>query len=146
MIRTTAGAVRELLMDNYGPRRDGSLPDLTPFILSASVLVDQSVARGQAFQANALSDTESELIERWLAAHFYMQADRGLDSESQGGASGSFSGKTDMYLESTLYGQTAVRMDRSGHLQSVAGKERKAARAFWLGLRPSGQTPIDRRS
>jgi hypothetical protein len=50
-----------------------------------------------------------------------------------------------MYLEATLYGQTATRLDKSGCLAALATGERKVAGGVWLGRRPSEQTDyVDR--
>jgi hypothetical protein len=51
-----------------------------------------------------------------------------------------------MYLESTLYGQTALVIDHSGCLATItAGAGPKTASAEWLGKPPSDQTDYEAR-
>lgn len=136
MARTSAAAVKLLLMDDYGPREDGSLPDLAPFIDTASLLVDR-VATCATAKGKTLSTTELELVERWLAAHCYAMADQPYSSRSTQGASGSFQGQTGMALDGTKYGQTAQMVDVSGCLAALG--KRQAASMAWLGKVPSEQ-------
>lgn len=145
MARTTSAAVQAILLGEYGQTIYETSPDLTPFIETASAIVDDVVECSESNDRTTLDSTRAELVERWLAAHFYQQADPGYQSKSTGGASGSFLGRTDMYIESTRYGQTAVRLDKSGCLETLAGKEKKKAGAVWLGLPPSEQTPYYQR-
>lgn len=137
MARTTADAVKALM----APGGDYDLilePDLTPFIDTASSVVDD-VAECAANKGKTLSATKLELIERWLAAHFYQQSDQGYTQRSTLRASGSFQGKTEMYLESTKYGQTASNLDPSRCLDVIANGTRKVAGGFWLGKPKSEQ-------
>jgi hypothetical protein len=129
-VRTTAAAVQSVLMDDYGPRVDGSLPDLQPYISSATVVVDR-VAFMAAARGLPLLDSELELVERWLSAHMYCQSDRQVQSRSQGGVSGSFGGQLTDGFQSTTYGQTACRIDYSGSLQALDRRQR--GRVAWLG-------------
>lgn len=129
MPRTDAAAVQAILLNDYDADES---PSLTPFIETASAVVDDVAACATA-KAVTLGDTRLELIERWLAAHYYQQSDQGYASNSTEGASASFHGQTAMYLESTKYGQTAVRLDKSGCLAAIAGGERKVASGAWLG-------------
>lgn len=134
MARTGVLAVRQILGEDYDGRRN-----LLPFIETASVLVTRIAACAEA-RDEALSAAELELIERWLACHFYGQSDKPLGSKSTKGASGSYHGQTAMYLESTLYGQTAVSLDASGCLADLAEGRAASAGGFWLGKPPSEQT------
>lgn len=126
-IRTTAPAVQSAL----GPNYDGQ-QDLEENILTASVLVDELV-RCSTAKGLTLSDELLERIECYLAAHFYGHGDQFYQSRSTQGASGSFQGQTAMGLESTQYGQTALRLDISGCLMGFNKGAR--ARAVWLGTR-----------
>lgn len=121
-------------MDDYGSSRS-----LTPFIDTATVIVDR-VKTAAAAKGIALLATELELIERWLAAHFYAQSDKPYAEKETGNAKAKFVGRTGMYLESTLYGQTAARVDPSGVLAALATSARAVGRGHWLGRRPSEQT------
>ncbi len=127
MPATTVTAVQAVLGTNW----DGTT-DLTPFIDTADVVMGR--VKTCAFnKGNALSDVEVEVIERWLAAHYYCVQDPTYKSRNTASASGSFQGNTDMYLESTPFGQQAARLDWSGCLQAIAGKQRASASLIWLG-------------
>lgn len=123
-------------MDDFGAREDGTTPSLTPFIDTAAAIVDR-VEACAILKSKTLTATELELVERWLAAHFYAVSDKPYASRSTSGASGSFHGQTGMYLEATLYGQTAMRVDYSGCLAAL--NKRATAGAMWLGKPPSEQ-------
>jgi hypothetical protein len=144
MARTTAVLVKALL----APGKDYDLrsePSLDPFIDTAALLVDDIVECATA-RGVVLTDARLELIERWMAAHFYKQSDQAETSRSTGGASASFQGQTGLYLDGTKYGQTAKLLDTSGCLATIAGATgRQSARGFWAGKPPSTQTDyIDR--
>lgn len=127
MARTTAELVQGVLMDDYGARLDGSLPDLTPYIDTASALVDD-VATCAAAKRKTLSAAKLELIERWMAAHYYTKADRVPSSKSTGGASSSYI--TDPEIPEP-YKAAALDLDTSGCLSAILS--RKRAGATWLG-------------
>lgn len=149
MARTTAGAVQSILGDHYGPKEDGSLPSLTPFIDTATVMVSR-VATCATEKGIALSSAELELIERWLAAHFYEHSDQMTSRDETGEALAVFQGKTGMYLESTKYGQTALLIDYSGCLAGIQpatddSTGRRVLTVDWLGRPPSEQTEYSER-
>lgn len=135
MARTTSDAVIKVLVNDY----DG-VTDLTTYIDTASLIVDD-ISICAAAKGQPLSDAKKEMIERWLSAHFYGQSDKPLIAKSTADSSATFAGKTDMYLESTLYGQTAARLDPSGCLAAIAGHPRKTANMFWAGKNPRNQIP-----
>jgi hypothetical protein len=136
MARTTSAAVQGVLMDDYGKKADGSFPSLDPFISSANVVVTR-VATCAVAKSKTLTAAELELIERWLAAHFYAVSDKPYTSKSTQGASASFNGQTAMALDATLYGQQAKVIDYSGCLESIS--KRQMAALTWLGKAPSDQ-------
>lgn len=140
MSRTTADAVKLVLMDDHGNRRDGSTPDLTPFIDTASAFVDDAIECATE-KGLTIDSTRAELLERWLAAHLYAISDKPYSSKNTEGASASFNGQTAMYFEATLYGQQVMRLDKSGCLAAVGGAEAKVAGGLWLGKTPSEQIP-----
>lgn len=115
MARTNAAAVKAVLMRDYDSR---NAPSVEPFILMAtelvSDLVDSATDAGVTIRASKL-----ERIECLLAAHFYCQSDRPLDSKKTDGAGGTFSGKTGKRFDSTMYGQSAMAMDTTGYLTVV---------------------------
>lgn len=133
MARTTSAAVQGVLGGNY----DG-ITSLTPFIDTATVIVDR-VATCATDRDRTLTAAELELIERWLAGHFYEHHDQMYTSKSTSSASGSFQGQWGKYLESTKYGMAAVSIDASGCLAALAAGQQRA-RAIWLGKPPSDQT------
>ena len=108
MARTTPQAVQDLLGDEY----DGKTR-LSPYIDTASGMVDWLYAQDLATRG-LLNATLLELVERWLSAHYYQQADPGYASRSTGGASGSFNGQQSTGLRSTRFGQQVLRIDVSG--------------------------------
>lgn len=130
MARTNVTTVQNLLGPNYGRLPSRVLPDLQQFIDSASAIVDD-VATCAIDRDMARSAAQLELIERWLAAHFYAQMDMLYQSRSTGGATASFQGQTGMSLDSTRYGQSAVNLDYSGCLSAIG--KRQFAGGFWLG-------------
>lgn len=142
---TNNAAVQEILGDNY----DGAT-DLTPFVDTASSFMQRvTLCAAELVAAGdldvALSNAELELMERWLAAHCYALMDQTYEGKATDGASGKFRGKTDTYLEATLYGQMAVALDRSECMMGIQGKTGAAVKAtvgagkevnpktFWLG-------------
>jgi hypothetical protein len=136
-IRTTADNVKAILVNHYDLSNS---PDLTAFIATANVLTDQVDA---CDTNNSLDATELELIERYLAAHFYAHSDQIAKSRTTGDASISFQGTTGKGLDSTQYGQTAMLLDETGCLtrkntQMIEGKKR--ATVTWMGKAKSAQT------
>lgn len=100
---------------------------LTPFIATASELVDDVAASSSAPDATRL-----ELIERWLSAHFYAQRDPRAASEKAGSVAASYQSKVDLGLNNTHYGQMAITLDPTGMLKS-ASKGKRVARMSWVG-------------
>lgn len=133
-IRTSQALVQAVLEtgEDYDTVKATSL---TPFITAANKMVDRVKADASSKKNVTLTDTgedsECELIERWLSAHFYCQSDKPVQSKSTGGASGSFIGQTAMGLDSTLYGQTAQRLDWSGILRNM--DKQQLASTGWIG-------------
>jgi hypothetical protein len=132
MSRTSSSKVQEILVDHYDSVNSISL---TAFISTANSLTNK-VASNDA--DTLLSSTDLELVERWLAAHFYAHADQLSQSRGGGRANASFQGQTAMALTSTQYGQTAMVLDVTGYLsrlsqQAVSGPVK--ASMSWLGTR-----------
>jgi hypothetical protein len=139
MARTTPEAVGEVLGEDW----DG-LRSLTPFIDTAALLVTR-VATCAVQRGTPLGVEELEIIERWLSAHFYTMSDKALVSKNSADAGGAFHGQTAMYLEASLYGQTAVGFDITGCLLSLTKPQTKSVGAFWLGKPPSSQIDYEDR-
>lgn len=135
--RTSADAVK-LLMAPGGDYREGK--DLAPFLATAAALIDRVVACA-AEDGNPLTSTEAELLERWMAAHFYTKADRVTSSRSTLGASGAF------VLDPAVpepYKAAALELDPSGCLGRYLSKA--SARAAWLGKTESEQLSYEDRN
>lgn len=133
--RTNPQSVQAVLGGtSLGSNWDG-MTDLTPFIATASAIVDRAVTgaanKGWVQGGVTLSAVEAELIERWLAAHFYVVMDPLYQSKSTQGASGSFQRKTESGFEVTDYGRTACQLDYSGTLRAIG--LRQFAGGQWLG-------------
>lgn len=131
MSRTTAVDVQAILGGNW----DGKT-DLTPYIDTASAVVDDVVECATA-RSVTVTATRAELIERWLAAHYYTQMDPLYTSKSTQSASGSF--------KDHGYDKTAIGLDPSGCLSGVLNG-RKVARTFWLGQREYEETDYAERN
>lgn len=105
--------------------------DLAPFIEIATDLVDE-VCGGSGY-----SDTRLELIERWLAAHFYAVRDNRIASEGAGTVQASYQQQVGLNLNVTIYGQQVLMIDTKGGFAalqrraSVGGRLR--AGVSWLG-------------
>lgn len=128
--RTNSAAVRKLLGDNYDT---DTLPDLQPYIDTATVIVDRVVTCALARNVTLLA-TESELIERWLAAHYYTKMDPTYASKSTEGASGQFIRNEQ---EKEPYKDGAINLDYSGCLKAVLARQR--VQFSWLGKNPTAQ-------
>lgn len=144
MPRTNADAVKAILKGNYDA---ASAPDLTPFISAANTLVNQL---DTADTGNLADDDTLTTLETWLGAHFYQVMDNGYQSRSTGKASGSFRGQTQMYLDSTLYGQQAKILDPTGFLTQKDGEAQRAGRkrvgVFWAGKDDPDKLTYDERN
>lgn len=105
--RTTEEAV-EGILDTY----DGF--SLTPFIDTAQELVEEVCASDEVDPAYSL--VRLELIERWLAAHFYCIRDPRTTTDQIGQLQESYQSKVDLGFDVTHYGQQAMRLDTNGGL------------------------------
>ncbi len=130
--RTTAEAVKAILLDNY----DGSA-NLNEVIDIANVLTTEvstcASTRGVTMSAALLTK-----IEGFLAAHFYGHGDQFFQQKQTEKARATFQGETGKGLESTQYGQAAITMDISGCLAAFDKGSR--ATMAWGGKAPSDQT------
>lgn len=124
MSRTNSTLVEGILGNEWN-----GTTDLTPYIDTASSLVDDLVANASSLNITAPASGKLELIERWLSAHFYQQMDPGYQSKKTKDASGDFTGKTGMNLSSTRYGQSAMMLDTTGFLR----QNQNVAYSAWLG-------------
>ncbi len=150
-IRTDPETVKGILQDEYGPREDGSDPDVKPYIKPANVMTNavaacQSTRLGQGLLPSwMIMDADAlTVLEGWLTAHFYQAADPGYNSRSTAGGSGAFNGQTTTGLGSTRFGVAALKMDTSGCLSLL--DKRAVAGGVWLGKTQSEQTTFEERN
>lgn len=106
-VRTTDELVRGII------ETEVSISDLTPFIQSASMLVDK-FCEGVGYQ-----EQELEMIERWLSAHFYAIRDPRRSAESAGSVAESYQYRLGLHLQVTTYGQMAMILDYNGGLAAL---------------------------
>lgn len=140
--RTNATRVRDVLMSDYGPKSNGQLPTLEPFIRVANLLTSR-VNTCAVDNGITLSTEELLEIETWLAAHAYSCSDQVAQSRSEAGASMSFGGILGEMLKSSKYGQMALTLDYSGCLAKLG---KGMAKGAWLGTRAGAQTSWEDRN
>ena len=131
MAYTTTTAVGSLLGSGAGGNWDG-VTDLQQYIDSAHVVVGRTITCA-ASKGITFSNSELEMIERWLAAHYYTKFDPTYQTKSTGGASGNFIRNKD---EMEPYKDGAINMDYSGCLKAIL--HRQFASAFSGESRPAG--------
>ena len=111
---------------------------MEPFILTANELVTE-VCTGDNGPATAYTDARLELIERWLAAHFYAIRDPRVTSEGAGGVNASYESRVDLGFNLTRYGQMAMMLDSNGGLAKLNEDVKKGGKpsigVFWPGDR-----------
>lgn len=134
--RTTGVAVQAILGGTAPNTNWDGITDLLPFIATASAIVDrvvtQAAKKAQVVGGIVLSAVEQELIERWLAAHFYCVNDPLYESKTTQGATGKFQRKSESGFEVTDYGRTACQLDYSGTLRAIG--LRQFAGGMWNGI------------
>lgn len=107
--------------------------DLTPFIATASRLIDKVVAPNTT---DDLTDLES-----WLSAHFYHVLSPQSNVDQVGSTGGTvrqqYDSKVDLALNVTKYGQQAMVLDTTGSLaawnQSITKGGARRMKVVYLG-------------
>lgn len=133
MARTTPALVATIV------KVSTTFANLTPFIDSANELVTEVCASVKNKDgSDYYTPTRLELIERWLAAHFYKAGPvEAVASEQAGPVQQSFQYKLGLNLAVTKYGQQAMLLDTMGGLAALnkASEEGRLKRASvaWLG-------------
>ncbi len=118
--RTTVALVRELLLTNGEDYDERRCPSLKPFVDTANMLITEVIACA-ARKGKTLSTAQAEMLERWMACHYYVQLDQNLSSQSTGGASGQYQGSTAQPgVLGSKYGQSALSIDFTGCLKAVS--------------------------
>lgn len=138
MARTTVANVQAILDHN-------ATISLTGFIDTATDLVTRVCDKS----IYGYSSTTLELIERWLAAHFYVVRDKDVraTAENAGDAGQSMGDPKDLGLNATIYGQQAMTVDYQGALAALnkritSGNPPKPG-ALWLGKCPDDREWCD---
>ncbi len=84
--------------------------------------------------ASGYSDFKLELIERWLAAHFYATNRPRTESEAISGASEKYEPiRVDLWLWNTKYGQQAAVIDTAGNLAAQMNALKKVTKVLAVG-------------
>jgi len=108
--------------------------DLAPFILTANELVTEKCDTAEAdYSAERL-----ELIERYLAAHFYTVRDPCAVSEHAGPVGATYQSQVGLFLSTSHYGQQAMLLDTNGGLAALnrdiaRPRIKRTASVTWLG-------------
>lgn len=135
--RTTDAAVKGII------EVDSSI-STTPFIEVANELVTEICVDDLSEDEEAYTATRLELIERWLAAHFYAIRDLRVASEGAGGVSQSFQYQVGLNLNVTIYGQQVLMLDTKGGFaalnQQAKDGDRKSVGITWLGKEDTTDT------
>lgn len=84
-----------------------------PFIETANALVTECCSTDD-YDAARL-----ELIERYLAAHFYTLRDPRAETEKAGSVSVKYQSKVELGFDTSHYGQMAMRLDTAGGLAKI---------------------------
>lgn len=126
--RTTSDLVQGIIETETGK-------DLSPFIASANLLTTDVC--GASGYSDGFVGSKMELIERWLAAHFYTVYDNQLTATKAGTVAASFQTKTDLFLKNSMYGQQAMMLDTAGNLAAFENNAMKVRKyhvgIIWLG-------------
>lgn len=132
MARTTPEAVAVIVEVDTD-----AAPDLAPFIALANELVTEVCA--DAAITPAYSTARLEMIERYLAAHFYVVRDPRVSSETAGPVQASYKFNVGLILQGTKEGQQALLLDTKGGLARLSKALEKGVQkqvsATWLGTK-----------
>lgn len=126
--------------------------DLTPFIDSADILVLQCCITDPEGVSLGYSDAQLEMIERWLAAHFYAVFEPRSFLDQVGELRQQIESKVNLRLEVTRYGQQAMLLDFHGGLAALSNGLGKVVKKFpevtgrkpkiaWLGQASRNRCP-----
>lgn len=121
---TTEEAVQEVVGDTS--------TNMTAYIDTANNLMTRAFADCD----NSYTTEDFEIIERWLAGHFYCILNPKTTREIADGIEDHFEGDSNMGpgLNSTRYGQTALTLDTAGCLAKAEKKARgNVAKVTWVG-------------
>jgi|GEM_PF-1757021 len=128
--RTEATRVRRVL---------GLEPGDEAFDLATSIETANSIVTDICLNTASYTYTTAklELVERWLAAHFYTVTDGQVTVEQVASLRQQYAFKIDLYLNNTKYGQMALALDTNGSLVAFQRLLENGGRykvgAIWLG-------------
>jgi len=130
-IRTTSVAVAGIIEVDVAISLD-------PFIETASALLDRVFATYDT----PYPASYEEIIERWLAAHFYAVRDNRKDSEKADVVSEKNMYEVDLGFNVTIYGQQALALDDQGGLAAIQDGSQNGTlggkiSSCWLGTEAS---------
>jgi hypothetical protein len=128
--RTTAENVGKIIEVDT----DVSL-DLEPFITAANELVTECCSDA------GYTDARLELIERWLASHFYAIRDPRVSSEAAGVTSSYLGPSIGFNLKGTKEGQQALLLDTAGGLAALSDRLEKGQKKTMVGIKWLGTDP-----
>lgn len=113
---------------------------LDPFITTANELVTEICVPA------GYTDERLELIERFLAAHFYTLRDPRPTSEGAGSVQAAYQSKVDLGLKTSHYGQQAMILDTAGGLAELNANTHimptvaRTVSVTWLGTEDESST------
>jgi hypothetical protein len=114
---------------------DASIP-LLPFITIANELVTECCT-GTKGPTPEYEPSRLEIIETWLAAHFYEVRDKRASAERAGSVSQNFDREVALNLNNSQWGQTAMLLDTNGGLAALSKDIEKGRKRVvgvtWLG-------------
>jgi hypothetical protein len=109
--------------------------DLSPCIATANEIVTEVC--GSSGYSDGYIGSRMELIERWLAAHFYTIFDNQLATARAGTVAVSYQHKVDYGYRNSMYGQQAMLLDTKGNLakqENTVNVQRKIVLGLvWIG-------------
>lgn len=131
MIATTDALVRGIIDAQSDVSTD-------PFIAAANQLASDVFGA----YVPPYTDAKSQLIQTWLAAHFYTIFDNQLARAKAGTVSVGYQYKVEMGLDSSIYGQNAMLLDTNQGLaklqNSLTTVRNVTVSIKWLGTRRRG--------
>jgi hypothetical protein len=93
--------------------------DVSPFIYSANSVVTAVCGVADPPYSDGFFNSQMELIERWLSAHFYGIMNQQLLASKADVAAYHFQAKIDYGLKATMYGQQVMLLDNQSLLAAL---------------------------
>ena len=96
------------------------------FAIEAANALVTEICAPVALTNPAYDDVRLELIERWLAAHFYAVRESRLRQENISRLQDQYQSRVDIGFDVTHYGQQAMRLDTAGGLADLNNRTKTA--------------------